>query len=56
MKGLNRRKDTIKVPRMNKGPEKSFHGFIFIVKKLTGGWKKDLGGELGIGKSGKGQK
>lgn len=55
MKGLNRRKDTIKeVPKMNKGPGKRVHGFI--VKKLIGGWKKDLGGELGIGKRAKGQK
>lgn len=47
MKGLNRRKDTMKVPGKNKGPGQSVHGFLLTVKKLIGGWKKDLGGELG---------
>lgn len=50
MKGLNRRKDTIKVSRKNKCPGKSVYGLVLMVKKLIGGWKKEPGGELGVGK------
>lgn len=33
-------------PGRTRFPGKSVHGFALMVKKLTGGWKKDFGGKV----------